>query len=169
MKLHIGGQQVKEGWKILNIQANPGVDYVGNISDLSQFPDRSIDTIYASHVFEHVPVSAVPQTLSGMFRVLKSGGKAMVSVPDMDVLCQSFINPAFDLQTRFTILRMMFGGQIDANDFHYFGWNFAVMRHFFDEAGFASFERVDSFGLFEDTSESRPFGFPISLNVVATK
>ena len=39
MKLHIGGQEIKEGWKILDIQKNDGVDYVGNISDLSQFPE----------------------------------------------------------------------------------------------------------------------------------
>ena len=37
MKLHIGGKEIKEGWKILNIQKNKGVDFVGDISDLSQF------------------------------------------------------------------------------------------------------------------------------------
>ena len=54
MKLHIGGEQVKEGWKILNIQKKDGVDFIGDISDLSQFDDDSIEEIYASHVFEHV-------------------------------------------------------------------------------------------------------------------
>ena len=29
--------------------------------------------------------------------------------------------------------------------------------------------RVLGFGLFDDTSNTRPFGFPISLNVIATK
>mgnify|MGYP006120551271 CR=1 FL=1 len=55
MKLHIGGKIIKDGWKILNIQKNEGVDFVGDISDLSQFNDESIDEIYASHVFEHIP------------------------------------------------------------------------------------------------------------------
>ena len=53
MKLHIGGKEVKEGWKILNIIKNDGVDFVGSISDLSQFADNSIEEIYASHVLEH--------------------------------------------------------------------------------------------------------------------
>lgn len=37
MKLHIGGKEIKKGWKILNIQQVKGVDYLGDISDLSQF------------------------------------------------------------------------------------------------------------------------------------
>ena len=55
MKLHIGGKIQKSGWKILNIQNKDGVDFIGDISDLSQFEDESINEIYASHVFEHVP------------------------------------------------------------------------------------------------------------------
>ena len=47
--------KLKDGWKILNIQKFDGVDYQGDISDLSQFEDNSIDEIYASHVVEHVP------------------------------------------------------------------------------------------------------------------
>ena len=54
MKLHIGGKEKKEGWSILNIQKNNNIDFVGDISDLSQFEDNSIDEIYASHVVEHV-------------------------------------------------------------------------------------------------------------------
>ena len=45
MKLHIGGVAVKEGWNILNIKAGPGVDFVGDISDLGQFPDESCSAI----------------------------------------------------------------------------------------------------------------------------
>ncbi len=54
MKLHIGGETVKEGWKLLNIQKNNGVDFVGDLSDLSQFSDESVEEIYASHVVEHI-------------------------------------------------------------------------------------------------------------------
>ena len=39
MKLHIGGQTTKDGWKILNIQKKDGVDFVGDLTDLSQFSD----------------------------------------------------------------------------------------------------------------------------------
>jgi len=169
MKLHIGGKEAKEGWKILNIQPAPGVDFVGNIADLGQFGDRSVDEIYASHVLEHVPQGAVPPTLAGLYRVLRKGGRLMVAVPDMDVLCRVFLRADLDTPTRYEFMRMIFGGQVDAADIHYFGWNFEFMQHFLSDAGFMNVERVESFGLFQDTSEYRPLGERISLNVLAVK
>lgn len=169
MKLHIGGIEVREGWKILNIQDLPGVDYIGDISDLAQFADGSIDEIYASHVLEHVPQGKVQPTLDGICRVLKPGGRFLVSVPDLDVLCHAFINPNFSPEVKFHAMRMMFGGQMDASDFHYFGWNFQFLQTYLARAGFTGLQRVESFGLFNDTSNYSPYGYPISLNVVATK
>jgi predicted SAM-dependent methyltransferase len=128
LKLHIGGEQVKRGWKILNAQPKPGADFVGNICDLSQFADASVSAIYASHVLEHVPQALVPATLAGIHRVLKKGGAFMVSVPDMEVLCRLFTHPGGTMDNRMHIMRMMFGGQTDAFDFHYFGWSWEFMQ-----------------------------------------
>ena len=68
MKLHIGGIEKKEGWKILNIQKNDDkekdVDFIGDISDLSQFDDGSIEEIYASHTLEHVNQKNIRKTKS---------------------------------------------------------------------------------------------------------
>ena len=69
MKLHIGGELKKDGWKILNIQKKDNVDFIGSITDLSQFENNSIEEIYASHVFEHVLQSEVNKTLKGIHRV----------------------------------------------------------------------------------------------------
>ena len=44
-RLHIGGKQVKEGWKILNIQPGEGVEFVGDAADLSQFDDEMFDDL----------------------------------------------------------------------------------------------------------------------------
>ena len=67
MKLHIGGEEKKEGWKILNIQKKDNIDFIGDITDLSQFEDNSIEEIYASHVVEHVAQKNVEKTLKGIF------------------------------------------------------------------------------------------------------
>ena len=64
---------------------------------------------------------------------------------------------------------MIYGGQKDEYDFHYFGWNYEILKDFLEEANFSNVEKVKSFGLFEDTSDYSPFGFPISLNVIAHK
>ena len=91
MKLHIGGEEKKDGWKILNIQQKNDVDFIGDISDLSQFDESSIDEIYASHIVEHVDQNKLKKTLKGIHRILKNNGKFYISVPDMDVLCRIFM------------------------------------------------------------------------------
>ena len=169
MKLHIGGEKVKEGWKILNISQKPGVDFIGDISDLGMFEENSASDVYASHVFEHIPQAKALDTLKQIKRILKPGGKFYVSVPDLDVLCHTFINPIASPDLKFHVMRMMFGGQVDAHDFHYFGWNQLFLFDFLRQDGFTSANRVESFGIFDDTSDYQPYGFPISLNVIATK
>ena len=169
MKLHIGGKEKKEGWSILNIQKNDNVDFVGDISDLSQFDDESIDEIYASHVVEHVNQKNIPKTLKGIHRVLKDDGKFYISVPDMDILCRIFLDPNAPPKVKFHVMRMMFGGQTDEFDFHYFGWNILFLKDFLTVAGFKKIEKVKSFSLFKDTSDYSPYGVPISLNVIAYK
>ena len=169
MKLHIGGKEKKEGWNILNIQKDEGVDFIGDIKDLSQFDDNSISEIYASHVVEHVNQNDISKTLSGIYRVLSNEGKFYVSVPDMDILCGIFSDPKALSKVKFHMMRMMFGGQIDEFDFHYFGWNFQFLNDFLSTAGFKKIERVKTFSLFKDTSDYAPYGIPISLNVIAYK
>lgn len=169
MKLHIGGKELKEGWKILNIQKNDGVDFVGSISDLSQFEDESIEAIYASHVVEHIDQKNIKQTLKGINRVLKNGGKFYVSVPDLDILCRIFIEKTAPSKVKFHVMRMMFGGQTDEFDYHYFGWNYEFLNTYLLEAGFKKNERIKTFDIFNDTSSYAPYGPLISLNVIAYK
>ena len=65
---------------------------------------------------------------------------------------------------------MMFGGQTDKFDFHYFGWDFTLLRDILGKAGFNKVEKVKSFSLFDDTSDFAPYsGVPISLNLIAYK
>lgn len=108
-RLHIGGREAKAGWKVLNIQPGDCVDYVGDIQDLSQFVDDSWDEIYASHVLEHVSQVRVLPTLKGLHRILKPGGKIMLSVPDLEILCRLFIHPQMQKPARFHVMTMMFG------------------------------------------------------------
>ena len=169
MKINIGGETKKEGWINYNVQKKPNVDIVGNINDLSQFENESVEEIYASHIIEHVDQNTIKNTFKDIFRILKKEGKFYVSVPDMDVLCHFFVSPLANKKIKFHTMRMIFGGQIDNFDYHYFGWNYEFMNDYLLEAGFFEIRKVDSFGLFEDTSDYKPYGFPISLNVVAIK
>jgi predicted SAM-dependent methyltransferase len=169
MKLHIGGKQEKEGWSILNIQKKDGVDFLGDISDLSQFQENSIQEIYASHVVEHIDQKDIKKTLKGICRILKDDGKFYVSVPDLDILCRIFIEKDAPIKVKYHVMRMMFGGQTDKFDYHYFGWNFEFMNNYLLEAGFKRIERVKTFDIFDDTSSFAPYGPLISLNMIAYK
>ena len=153
----------------MNIQKNPEVDFIGDLSDLSQFQDESIEEIYTSHVLEHVDQKNVLKTLEGVNRVLKMKGKFYISVPDMDILCKVFTDPKAPTKVKFHIMRIMFGGQIDDFDYHYVGWNYTFMKEFLFKTGFKKTERVKSFSLFKDTSDYAPYGAPISLNIIAYK
>jgi predicted SAM-dependent methyltransferase len=169
MKLHIGGVERKEGWHVLNARPAETVDFVGDIRDLSRFADGSIEAVYASHVLEHTGLRDLEPTLAGIHRVLCDGGTFYVSVPDLDILCRHFLSPELTPQQKFQVMRMMFGGQTHEHDFHHVGFNRVFLQSFLARAGFRRVERVASFGLFADTSEFRPFGTPISLNMVAVK
>lgn len=169
-KLHIGGLEARQGWKILNIQPGPGVDYVGNIRNLAQFQDGEFSAIYGSHVLEHVGYQKeLLGVLTEIHRVLTPGGKLFVSVPDLDTLCRLFVHEQATAKDRFFIMRMMFGGQTDEHDFHHVGLNRESLGNYLYRAGFRNIYRVPEFNLFNDTSSMQYLGVPISLNMVAIK
>ena len=169
-RLHIGAEQASDGWQVLDARPGAHVDYVGDCADLGRFPDACCNEIYASHVLEHLPYrNALRQALDGFRRILKPGGELRVSVPDLDVLCRVFIHPDVTAEQRYHVMRVMFGGQLDAFDFHKVGFNFEILERFLKRSRFRDIRRVDAFDLFEDSSSLRLGGHPISLNVIATR
>jgi predicted SAM-dependent methyltransferase len=169
MKLHIGSQIRAVGWTNFDIVPGPGVDIVGDCRDLSRFADGSVETIYASHVLEHIGIGDIEDALRGWHRVLAPGGEAMIAVPDLNILAQVFVKPALRGKEKFDVVRMIFGGQIDAHDFHMMGFDLEVLGTYLTAVGFIDIRRVSDFGLFNDTSCEKFHGIPISLNVVAKK
>ena len=145
------------------------MDIVRDLKDLSQFKPNSIEEIYASHVLEHTTKKNCLEVLKYINRILIPGGKFYISVPNMDVLCALFINPKATYNVKFSLMRMMFGGQIDDYDYHYFGWNYDFMAQYLTQANFTNFKKVNSLGLFNDMSEIRAYGHLISLNIIASK
>jgi predicted SAM-dependent methyltransferase len=126
--------------------------------------------VYASHILEHLGYQTdLPHVLGEVARILKPGGRLFASVPDLETLCRLFLHEELDMQARFQVMRMMFGGQVDAYDFHFVGLNDELLASFLQDARFSQVYRVPDFGIFDDTSKMRFGGIPISLNMVAVR
>ncbi|MBL8324406.1 MAG: methyltransferase domain-containing protein [Rubrivivax sp.] len=170
-KLHIGGAQARTGWEVLDVRAAAHVQHVGDALDLAHFADGTFAEIYASHVLEHFDyVEALPRALAEWHRALAPGGVLRLSVPDIDILAHLLLQRhVLDVNQRFQVMRMIFGGQTHAHDHHRVGLNQDFMAAYLSRAGFVNLQRVSRHGLFADTSETVVLGTPISLNIVAHK
>ncbi|MEM9682644.1 MAG: methyltransferase domain-containing protein [Pseudomonadota bacterium] len=170
LRLHVGGETPRLGWKIFNIQPGDAVDFIGDCTDLSRFESSSVDEIYASHVLEHLGyLDDLPTAIKEFRRVLKAGCLLKISVPDLETLCRLLVDDRIDLEGRFHVMRIMFGGQADPYDFHKVGLTHDFLVDYLTIAGFRNIEKVDDFGLFDDTSRLTLNGIPVSLNLQAKK
>jgi len=170
-RLHIGGTQRVAGWEVFNIEPAPYVDHLGNAGDLSQFPDETFSIVYASHVLEHFDyLGKVEAALKEWRRVLLPGGKVCISVPDLETLASLLLlKDRFDINDRYLLMRMMYGGHNTPNDYHYAGFTEELLQVYLMKSGFQKVERVPEFSYFEDTIRLRFKEMPISLNMTAIR
>jgi SAM-dependent methyltransferase len=61
-----------------------GVDYIGDVQDLREIGDASIDTVLCFEVLEHVPEPA--RAMAEIARVLTPGGTLLLTVPHLSRL-----------------------------------------------------------------------------------
>jgi len=170
--LHIGGIHQHPDWEIFNALDLPYIDHIGDARDLSRFMDNTFDRVYASHVLEHFDYKdgAIINVLKEWHRVLKTGGKLYISVPNLDNLATILLNKkSLSYNDEYQVMRMIFGGHTDEYDYHLIGLNRNILAGLMQKAGFKSFTQVDGFGLFSDTSTMHFHGIPVSLNVIAEK
>jgi len=170
-RLHIGGTVKSDGWEVLNANPAQYVDHHCDARDLSRFPANTFAEIYASHVVEHLDYKDdLKNTLIEWNRVLAPGGRIFISVPDLDVLAQLLLEKnRLNINDRFMVMRMIFGGHVDQYDYHVAGLNEEFLAHFLKRAGYVNVRRVQDFGLFQDASVMLFQGVPISLNMIAEK
>jgi predicted SAM-dependent methyltransferase len=170
VKLHIGGNSPAAGWTILNIQPGPHVDMVGDCVDLDGVAAGSVSEIYASHVLEHLGFrDELPRALAEWYRVLEPDGRVRISVPDLMTLCRLFVDPNLSQRVRDYVVRVIYGSQEDAHDFHKMGFTLESLTPLLKQAGFHKIMRVRAFDQFDDSSRLTLGAIPISLNVQARK
>ncbi|MEA2006617.1 MAG: methyltransferase domain-containing protein [Patescibacteria group bacterium] len=74
-----------EEYKSIDFKAtSPELDFVGDVQDMEVLNDDQFDTVFCSQVLEHIPE---PQkAMNEISRILKRGGKAIISVPFLGYL-----------------------------------------------------------------------------------
>lgn len=137
-------------WNEIRLDIDPAVkpDIVASLTDLSAVRSDSVDAVWSSHSLEHLEDFEVPTALAEIRRVLKPGGFALVTMPDLEFVAKLvsegkgddvlYTSPAGPI----TPLDMMFGHKRSiASGNHYMahrtGFTAQRLKTKLAEAGFA--------------------------------
>ena len=163
--------------------------------DITKLPyeDKSVDLIYASHVFEYFDREEGLEVLKEWKRVLKPDGVLRIAVPDFEAMAKLYAQGKFPLKNflgpLFGKMEMgMKGGETGKIIYHKTVYDFNDLKALLEEVGFYEVKRYDwkttpphdkiddhsqSYLPHEDfiPTEEKPFdketGYLISLNVEA--
>lgn len=170
IKLNLGSRdRAIPGFKGMDIDQHAGVDFVGDISDLSRFEDGSVGEIYASHILEHFPSTQTLSVLKEWARVLAPGGILYVAVPDFKRTVEIYLKHGLINWVQ----NFLMGDQGYKTAFHYALFDEKRLRSLLLEAGFTEASAVDVFPVGDKNDCSRMrFSSDnglVSLNIVAVR
>lgn len=77
-------------WRELRLDIDPDVapDIQASITDMGLVDDASVDAIWSSHNIEHLAAHEVPVALAEFWRVLRPGGFALITLPDLQQVAE---------------------------------------------------------------------------------
>ncbi len=81
-------------WKEVRLDIDPTLepDVVGSLTDMHDIPDNYFDAVFTSHTIEHLYAQEVYYALREMKRVLKPDGFALITCPDLEMVCRLIAN-----------------------------------------------------------------------------
>lgn len=151
--------QRKEGEHWYHIDIDPqfkDVEFIRDISDLSNFDDNSVKEIYTSNVLEHVEHRDVYKTLYEWFRVLGHGAKIHIRVPNFRFAAEKYLQGSWVLSLEegidFNLTHLIFGGDHPGYPhIHKVGLDFNNLSKAMRDVGFKNITNVS----LEDSWELR--------------
>lgn len=137
-------------WREVRLDIDPRVepDIVADITDMAGVPSASVDALWSSHNVEHVFAYQVPRMFAEFLRVLRPGGEALITTPDLQRAAERIATgrleqPLYESDAGpITPLDMVFGhGKEISRGFeemaHRTGYTAQTLRRRLSEAGFA--------------------------------
>ncbi len=78
------------GWQEIRVDIDESVhpDVIGTMIDRAGIASSSVEAIFSSHNIEHLYPHEVPLALNEFLRVLRPGGFALITCPDLRSVCQ---------------------------------------------------------------------------------
>lgn len=88
--------------------------------DVRKLPYKNnyADYIIASEILEHLPLVDLNKTLREWIRVLKPGGRMVITCPDFDQLAQEWLEMEYSPERYGELAQMIYGNQITPTEFH---------------------------------------------------
>ena len=174
IKLNLGARTTSiPGFKNVDCDPHPGVHYVGDVSKLHKFADKSVSEIFASNILEHFPHVQTVAVLKEWHRVLKPKGKLWVSVPDFERTVKIYKEHGL----KDWIQNIVSGDQNHKTAYHYAIFDFDRLHKVFMLAGFRELSRIDFehwLSMFPDVNNCsnnihESDLLPVSINALAIK
>jgi SAM-dependent methyltransferase len=139
------------GWRELRLDIDPLMrpDIVGSMVDMGDVvPSEAVDALWSSHNIEHVFAHEVPQVFAEFLRVLRPGGFALVTTPDLQRAAERIASgrledPLYEADAgSITPLDMVYGhGREISRGFHFMahrtGYTARTLERKLRDAGFA--------------------------------
>ncbi len=87
-------------WRELRLDINPAVqpDILCSMLDMTPVAGGSIDAIWSSHNLEHLYRHEVPVALREFLRVLRPGGFALLTLPDLQTIAELIVDDALEAE-----------------------------------------------------------------------
>lgn len=139
MRLNIGcGPDIKEGY--INIDSCPLNDnvVVMDIKNLD-FPENSIDEIYAKDILEHLSITDVKKLIKICSKICKTGSKIFIQTINIDAIIDAYKSGVWDIDI---LNYMLFAGKnwvdgISRNeDFHKSCYSLDFISKLLNDHGF---------------------------------
>jgi len=137
-RLNLGCNRcIWKGWDNIDLYSDIKGVIKMDVCDL-KYPDKSVDEIWAQMVIEHIPRAGTVSTLKEWLRVLKPDGLITIGTINLDEACKDWLDkekttPEGDYSYN---LRGIYGQQCDAGNFHYTGFDFALLKKNLEEVGY---------------------------------
>jgi predicted SAM-dependent methyltransferase len=137
-------------WREVRLDINPAVqpDLLCSITDMGPVGDGTVDAVWSSHNLEHLHRHEVPIALAEFMRVLRPGGRLLLTLPDLQSVAELVVKDQLETEAYLsrsgpiTPLDMIFGhgaslARGDRYMAHKCGFTMTTLQTLLEEARFA--------------------------------